>query len=49
MKKNDEFVSRKIVEEGGWEKDNVILAMKAMSLYDDAVFIGKHFVFITAG
>jgi len=41
VKKNDEFVSRMIVEEGGWEKDNVILAMKAMSLYDDAIFIGK--------
>ena len=48
MKKNDEFVSKKIVEEGGCEKENVILAMKAMSLYD-AVFIGKHFVFIMAG
>ena len=41
MKKNDQFVSKKIIEEGAWEEDNVVLAMKAVSLYDDAVFIGK--------
>ena len=41
MKKNDKFVSKKIAYDGAWEPNNVQNLMKAMSLYDDAVFIGK--------
>ena len=35
------FVSDQIVTEGAWEEDNVELVMRAMSLYEDAVFLGK--------
>ena len=42
MKKEDVYVSRSILEEGAWEEKNVVVAMKAMVYYQDAVFIGKH-------
>ena len=41
VKKNDQFVSKKIAYDGAWEPNNVQNLMKAMSLYDDAIFIGK--------
>ena len=41
MKKDDQVVSRQIAEEGAWEEDNVVLVLKAMSFYQDAVFIGE--------
>ena len=34
-------MSRSILEEGAWEAENVVIAMKAMDYYQDAVFIGK--------
>ena len=47
MKKKDLLVSHAIVEKGTWEEHNVKNLMKAMSLYDSAVFIGKILCFIT--
>ena len=47
MKKQDLLVSCAIVEQGAWEEHNVKNLMKAMSLYDSAVFIGKILYFIT--
>ena len=46
VKKQDLLVSRAIVEKGAWEDNNVKNLMKAMSLYDSAVFIGKIFDFL---
>ena len=37
-------MSRSILEEGAWEEKNVVVAMKAMDYYQDAVFIGKTFI-----
>ena len=45
MKKDDQFVSQSIVKTGAWEKENVQNLMKAVSLYKDAVFVGKFFSF----
>jgi len=39
VKRGDMFVSDQIVTEGAWEEDNVELVMRAMSLYEDAVFL----------
>ena len=44
VKKEDVYVSRSILEEGAWEEENVVVAMKAMDYYQDAVFIGKTFI-----
>ena len=41
VKKDDEYVSKSIIAQGAWEEDNVILVMKSMRLYEDAVFVGK--------
>ena len=41
VKKDDQYVSRKIIENGAWEEYNVILALKCLDLYQDAVFIGE--------
>ena len=41
VKKEDVYVSRSIIEKGAWEEDNVVIAMKAMDFYQDAVFVGK--------
>ena len=45
MKKDDQFVSQSIVKTGAWEAENVQNLMKAVSLYKDAVFVGKFFSF----
>ena len=45
VKKDDQFVSQSIVKTGAWEKENVQNLMKAVSLYKDAVFVGKFFSF----
>ena len=45
VKKDDQFVSQSIVTTGAWEKENVQNLMKAVSLYKDAVFVGKFFSF----
>ena len=47
MKKYDKFVSQSIVKTGAWEPDNVHKLMEAVSLYKDAVFLGKHFVLMS--
>ena len=44
MKKYNKFVSQSIVKTGAWEPDNVHKLMEAVSLYKDAVFLGKNFV-----
>ena len=41
VKKDDQYVSKMIQKEGAWEEKNVLLVLKAMSLYKDAVFVGK--------
>ena len=45
MKKNDMLVSKSIVEKGAWEENNVKNLMKGISLYKDAIFIGKIHMF----
>jgi len=39
VKKDDEYVSKSIIAQGAWEEENVILVMKSMRLYEDAVFV----------
>ena len=46
VKKHDLLVSRATVEQDAWEEHNVKNLMKAMSLYDSAVFIGKILYFV---
>ena len=41
MKEEDRYISDSIAETGAWEPENVHNLMKAMSLYKDAVLIGK--------
>ena len=41
QQKDDQFVSKKIREEGAWEEDNVVFVLKAMQIYTEAVFVGK--------
>ena len=41
VKEDDLYVSDSIAETGAWEPENVHNLMKAMSLYKDAVLIGK--------
>ena len=41
VKEDDLYISDSIAETGAWEPENVHNLMKAMSLYKDAVLIGK--------
>ena len=41
MKKDDLFISATIANSGAWEPENVYNLMKAMSLYKEAVLVGK--------
>ena len=41
VKKDDLYVSDSIAKTGAWEAENVHNLMKAMSLYKDAVLVGK--------
>ena len=41
VKEDDVYVSRAIIENGAWEEENVLIALKAMDFYRDAVFIGE--------
>ena len=41
MKEDDLFISATIANSGAWEFENVQNLMKAMSLYKDAVLVGK--------
>ena len=43
VKKDDMFVSDAIAKTGAWEPGNVHNLMRAVSIYKDAVFIGKIF------
>ena len=47
MKKYDLFVSQSIAKTGAWEPQLVHKLMKVVSLYKDAVFVGKHLVLIS--
>ena len=40
VKKDDLYVSDSIAKTGAWEAENVHNLMKAISLYEDAVFVG---------
>ena len=44
VKKADVFVSEQIVKEGAWEEDNVELVLRAISQYQNAVFLGEQSV-----
>ena len=46
VKKDDLFVSEAIAKTGAWEADNVHNLMKAVSQYEDAVFVGMSFIMI---
>ena len=41
LKSDDKVVSGKIHSYGSWEKESVTRAMRAMEVYEDAVFIGN--------
>ena len=44
VKKDDLSVSDAIAKTGAWEADNVHNLMKAVSQYEDAVFVGMVFI-----
>ena len=41
VKKDDLFVSESIMDKGAWEEEIVHNLMKAVSQYEDAVFVGQ--------
>ena len=41
LKSDDKVVSDKIHSSGSWEKESVRKVMRAMEVYEDAVFIGN--------